>query len=351
MNLNSIQINNFRNVKDVVVNFDDKQHALICGPNMSGKTNTLNAIYWAFTGVDLEGSNDNRANLNKITQDPIRVTLNFDDFTFARICKMEDDKPSVTIEIDGKEAKTIKFGEATLHSKLGLSDIILEQPSGFDIVKFLLNPLYFTQVSTKSLRSFFLWLANIDLNAISEKQNKVVKETLNKFKKVDPYQLGDSISKEIKKCSKIVDQCKGAILLFPSIKEEANNLIKEWSKNLAIAKADEASADKYALCVSKKLNDFYKSKMKIEVCLLEKGVGEDVFADVCYPILPKSKLPFDLGSYAEKTLVAAKFINEVSTTFNIRPLPLLVDNLESLDANTFKSFEELNVAYIGAIVK
>ena len=263
---------------------------------------------------------------------------------------MVDGTPTVSIYIDGNQAKTIKIGEATLHAKLGLSDFILTQPSGFDIVRFLLNPLYFDTISPSALRKFFYKLANLDFEEIAKHQIGAVQRLLKERDIYDPYKLSETLAKDKKSIKATISSCKVARELFPSITKESEDLEKEQNKLLKSTEIDEAIAEKYALSVSKKINFFYEKAMGLKICLLEKGVGDDVFKDVCYPILPKSNLPFDVGSYAEKTFVGTKFINEVCLKWNIRPLPILIDNMESLDENTSKFVNELGVQYIGALV-
>ena len=59
--LQRVIIRNFRNVnfKELLVD----ENYIMRGHNMTGKTNSLNAIHWAYTGVTLDGSADNRANV------------------------------------------------------------------------------------------------------------------------------------------------------------------------------------------------------------------------------------------------------------------------------------------------
>lgn len=349
-NLQRVIIRNFRNVADKEIILLGSN--IISGANMSGKTNTLNAIHWAFTGVTLEGSSDNRANFP--IDDPSAITqvhLDFGSFTFERRCEMVDGTPTMSILVDGFPAKTIKNGEAQLHAKLGLTDIILTQPKDFNIVRFLLDPLYFDTISPSALRKFLYMLSDTDFKELATHQIASVQRLLNEREIYDPYKLGDALAKDKKACKKVIDGCKVARDLFPSITDEANAKEKEQTKLLKSIEADEALAEKYALSVSKHINKYYEKAMGIKVCLLEKGVGEGVFKDVCYPILPKSNLPFHLGSQAEKTYVGMKFINEVCLTWNIKPLPILLDNMESLDEHTQTFVNDLGVQYIGALVK
>lgn len=347
--LQRVLIRNFRNVTQRELELDTD--FIVSGQNMSGKTNTLNAIHWAFTGATLEGSNDNRANF-PINDESSRtsVVLDFGDFTFERYCEMVDYTPTVKIKINGIETPSVKNGEAQLHAKLELSDIILQNPK-FNIVRFLLNPLYFDTLAPKELRKFLYKLADINFQEIADQQNGNVKEVINKYLNNEPYALLDAIDKSKKQIKKSLDIVKGAPQIFPSVTEEAAKKEKELNKSLKTIESDEALADKFALAVSKRINVFFQKAMGIKVCLLEKGVGDDVFKDVCYPILPKSGLPFDVGSYAERSYVGIRFIQEVCLKWNIKPLPILLDNMESLDENTSRLVNELGVQYIGALVK
>lgn len=350
--LERISIRNFRNVpsRDLLVMGNS---CVVDGPNMSGKTNTLNAIHWAFTGKTLEGTSDNRENLTNVDKSeeipPISVKLEFRDFVFERRCEVEDGTPTVSIYVNGVKT-TIKKGEAQLHAMLGLTDTILNTKGSFDIVRFLLNPLYFDALAPKDLRRFFYGLAELDFNAIASQQSMAVFNVVNASEKKDPYELLDDIAKQKKAIKGKIATCKDARALFPSIEKESQDLEKEETKKLKAKESDEALANKYALAVSKRANAYFKKAMGITVCLLEEGVGDDVYKDVCYPILPKSKLPFAQGSYAERTYVGVKFIQEVCLKFNINPLPILIDNMESLDGNMRKLLDNLNAPYIGAIV-
>lgn len=351
-NLSRVIIHNFRNVsfRDITL-LSSFGSNVVSGPNMSGKTNTLNAIHWALTGMDMEGNNDNRLNFPITGESKISVLLDFTDFTFERVCEMVDGTPTVSVYINDEMSATIKIGEANLYNKLGLSDLILQQPKGFSIVRFLLNPLYFETISPSALRKFLYKLSNTDLDEIAEKQTKPVLELLKKRDIVDPYKLGDDVAKEKKAAESKLKTCKDASAMFPQYKDEIDKKAKELAKEISKLESEEALAEKYALSVSKRINKYYENAMGIKICILEKGVGDDVYKDVCYPILPKSNLPFVLGSQAEKTYVGLKFINEVCLTWNIKPLVVLLDNMESLDESTTKYVNNLGIQYMGALVR
>lgn len=345
--LERVEIHNFRNVRCKYLDFNVKN--IISGKNMTGKTNTLNAIHWAFTGVTLDGSNDNRANFPLDGDQTTSVKLYFGDFIFQRVCEMEGGKPTITIYIDGDKAPTIKNGEARLHSKLGLSDFVLNYPK-FDIIRFLLNPLFFDTLAPKDMRKFLYALSETSFESIKATQSQRVKDVVDSYLTNEPYALLETIDKKKKAIKKALTTCKEARDLFPSIAVESKQLEKDLNEKAARVETEEVLAQKYALAISKKVNAFYQKAMGIKICLLEEGVGDDVYKDVCYPILPKSELPFKVGSYAERAYVGMRFIQEVCLKWNIKPLPILLDNMESLDSNTEFFVDSLGVQYIGAKV-
>ena len=350
--LKEVLIHNFRNVESSHLVFNGN-NIIVAGKNMIGKTNTLNAIHWAFTGVTMDGSADNRVNFRESenkTAEEFSVTLTFDTFDFTRVCKMEDGKPTVTIYIGTEKAASIKKGEATIHYNLGLTDMILKEGK-IDIVRFLLNPLYFDTVPAKDLRKFFYSLSNISFSSMMEDEPKMVLKVIEKYNKTDPYELADKIGSEKKAVKADIATCKAAAKLFPNIKADAEKLQAKKEKELKTIEGHESLCERYALDMSRVINEYYSLAMGIQVCLLEKGAGDDVFKDVCYPLLPKDGRPFALGSYAERSLVGMMFINEVCKKWKINPLPILLDNMESLDDTTTHYVESLGVQYIGALVK
>lgn len=357
MKLKEVKIHNFRNIDHKVLEVDE--HAtIISGENMSGKTNTLNAIHWAFTGKTLDGSNDNRANFpidcGGLTAYYVEVL--FDTFGFARVCEMVNGTPTVSIHINGEVQKTVKVGEAQLHKALGLTDFVLTQPRGFDIIQFLLNPLYFEKVAPKSLRQFFYKLCDVDFEKVANKQNKTVYEAIQCYGKTDPYELLEIVAKEKAKVKKVITWCDDTFKIAPEIDKGLVQIrLEKANKELKLIENQEALLQKYALAVSKEVNKYYQKAMDIKVCLLEPGVGDDVFLDVCYPILPVSNLPFSQGSYAEKTRIAVSFVSLIAAKYNIPTLPLLIDNYESLDEFSktalYNFIEAYSAQYIAAKVQ
>lgn len=357
MKINAININNFRNVSRLYVTMHGGYH-VIYGPNMSGKTNTLNAIHWAITGKDMEGHNDDRANIPTVPDwtREMSVEIEFDSFKLKRVLDITKDKPSQLIYINNAKADTLRQGQAIIYNKLGLTDIILTQPKGFEIVSFLLNPLYFKTVAPSTLRKFFYKMADIDIDALYAKQKKTVAAAIDKYKidDVDPYILLDSVAKSKKDFKKVLDSIK---VIKPLLTNpvELDEIEKKTTSDLAIVESDETLIGLYAQNVSGLVEKFYSKQMDIHICLREEGATEGVVKDVCYPILPESGLPFDRGSYAERTFVGVRFIATFLQLFNLLPLPILIDNMESLDSHTTKLLNELatknDIQYIGAFVE
>ena len=59
MKLQKVIIDNFRNINHA--EYDLQRVNLFTGPNMTGKTNTILAIYWAITGFLIDGSSDDES--------------------------------------------------------------------------------------------------------------------------------------------------------------------------------------------------------------------------------------------------------------------------------------------------
>lgn len=81
MKLKHIAISNFRNIKKAEYDLSDRN--IFIGPNYTGKTNTLLAIYWLLTGYLLDGSSDDASHKPNMSDEDrkqmVCVQLTFDD--------------------------------------------------------------------------------------------------------------------------------------------------------------------------------------------------------------------------------------------------------------------------------
>lgn len=346
MKVKSIKINSFRNIENCEIT-PEKNAFIISGHNGTGKTNRLNAIHWCLTGSDMEGSNDDRANIptSKLKTEGVvlDVTIKFDTFMVQRVSELDaNNNLTQKLIINDDPFTTLKKSEAVLNQKLGLLDCILKQPKGFDIKKFLINPLYIETLAPSTFRKFICQYAEVDMPAIALK-NKSRAELTTKYGSADPLVIADKVAKE-KKTLKAEKESLEKVKKFLNdnypetapkfILDDITAKLTENAQHSALITTDEVVLEKYARAVSDKVEDYFNKRLGIKICLLEKGVGEDVFKDVCYPLLPDSKLPFAQGSTAEKLMVAWSFVKDFANKNGITIPLILIDEAENMDEKT-----------------
>lgn len=165
MRLQSIEINNFRNIDHAEYQLD--RINLWTGPNQTGKTNTILAVYWALSDFLMDGSS-NYASFKPI-EDPkaeVSVELCFDTFTLKKTfaekwtktrgsdeLKMEGH--TTTYWIDGVKLKISEAKKEILRN-LGVNSV---DTGAFDLLRSLIDPYYFWRTCDwKTLRAFIITL-------------------------------------------------------------------------------------------------------------------------------------------------------------------------------------------------
>ncbi len=166
MKINTIKLQNFRNIPNGIYQFGNR--SFIEAKNFTGKTNLLEAIYYAITDYCLDGSS--ALSVFKPVDNPkaeVSVELDFDNgFNFKK-CVIEnwvktrgadEEKLSghdVIFYVNGIKQKTKKEALNSLKVELGIDKF--ETESSIDILRALTNPLYlFEQVNHKDLRRFIV---------------------------------------------------------------------------------------------------------------------------------------------------------------------------------------------------
>lgn len=164
LNLNTVIINNFRNIEHA--KYDLEKLNIFYGPNTKGKTNTILAIYWALNDYLIDGSSDYASFKPHHQKDAeVSVELIFDSFTFKKTYQenwvKKRGSSEVTLEghnteyyVDGVKY-AVNEGKKQLLEKLGLSDIRIK--SKIDITRAVTDPYYLAQnVAWKDLRAFII---------------------------------------------------------------------------------------------------------------------------------------------------------------------------------------------------
>jgi len=347
MKIKVVSIIAFRNVEDTY--FNAKKLNLITGNNMRGKTNTLNAIMWCLTGVDLNGSNDNSLNIPKGKKEA-HVRLELDSGVIERIATLNDKGEVNQTIIINDEKLGSKTAESKIDELLGLTEIARFDTQKVKVKRLLLNPLYYRLVAPKDLRN---WLIKVLFNSVKESQiiqqsslsEKIKKNLLNELKDISLAELSSVCTKNIKDLKNSLNEKKliKDYLMSKNI-VAYNNEIAEEEKSLkaSLLKHSELqiAIDEAALELSK----FYSnvlSKRTLDIVLLEKNKDEDSWSEVCYPRII-SNMPIQNGSTAEIIVVSAMFINLIENLTNTKSMPKLIDEGETLDKQMLEMLSESN---------
>lgn len=337
----------FRNVE--CVTFTAKKLNLITGNNMRGKTNTLNAIMWCLTGVDLNGSNDNSLNIPKGKKEA-KVRLELYSGVIERIAVLNDNNEVNTTVIINGEKLGSKTAESKIDELLGISEIARFDTQKVKVKRLLLNPLYYRSVAPKDLRN---WLISVLFGSIKESQiikqsnltEKVKNILLNELKDLSLAELSSVCNKNIKDLKNSLNEKKliKDFLISKNI-VAYNNEITEEEKSLktSLLKYSElqVAVEEAALELSK----FYSnvlSKRTLDIVLLEKNKDEDSWSEVCYPRII-SNMPIQNGSTAEIIVVSVMFVNLIETLTNTKSMTKLIDEGETLDKQMLEMLSESN---------
>ena len=157
INIEKVKIGSFKNIKNT--EFDVSPLGVIFkGKNGIGKSNTLNAIYWCLTGVDLANNSDNSSFVPKSLRNSdglvvdVEVKLNVGKIrrtlTYTKRTLSED------IYINDLKTESSKVGEAEIDKMLGLLEYTFLEYTNKDFVmrRFALNPQYIFTLTPKAIR-------------------------------------------------------------------------------------------------------------------------------------------------------------------------------------------------------
>lgn len=161
MKLREVVISNFRNIG--FAGYELGKINVFTGPNRQGKTNTIEAVYWALADYLLDGSSDFVSlKPHNNSKEVVSVELIFDTFTFKKTyCeKWTKTRGSNEVLMTGHDTEyfiddvkyNVSEGKKMLLEKLGLSDV--KTNSKIDIVRSILDPYYLAHnVPWKDLRA------------------------------------------------------------------------------------------------------------------------------------------------------------------------------------------------------
>lgn len=251
MKIEHVKIENFRSISHV--EYDLRRVNLFTGPNQTGKTNTIQAIFWALTDIMLDGSSDFES--IKPLYDTSRkalVELAFD--TGLTLQKTYAEK---WVKTKGSEEKTMTGHETTYMingiktgvtaARKQLRDIFLAgQPEKgkFDLLRALIDPLYCgAKCDWKIFREFIIDLCG-DVSpddvvasdpALSPVMNRIRTDGYDTSKTMKYYK------QVVAKCRKEIDEDSAKVEALQSISKPSDDDIN--AARIALQDIDRAITD------------------------------------------------------------------------------------------------------------
>lgn len=223
MNIKKVIIDNFRNIKHA--EYDLKQMNILAGPNGTGKSNTLLAIYWLLNDYLLDGSSDDASNkpIDRDQKTKTSVELIFEDGWNIKKDYWENwVKKQATKEIimEGNltqyyirdDKVNIKEARQQLAERLGLN--VNTTTSNFNLSLALSDPNYIGgRVDQSILRSFIIDLVGDVKNDdvyLTDSIFENIKPLITKYDD-DPSLVIKALKKKIKACKVEAESKEGAV--------------------------------------------------------------------------------------------------------------------------------------------
>lgn len=215
MVINSLELSNFRNYKNLHMEFD-KGTNILYGDNAQGKTNVLEAIFLSATTKSHKSSKDTDIINFEEEEAHIRTFLEKDDIETRVDMHLRKSK-SKGIAVDG-----VKIKKAT--EILGILNVIFFSPEDLSIIKNGPSERRrFVDMELCQLDSFYLYNLN-NYNKIINQRNKLLKDISFNPSLKDTLNIWDSQAASYG--SKIIERRK----LFV---EQLNDIIFDIHKNLS----------------------------------------------------------------------------------------------------------------------
>jgi len=242
MKLNQVLINNFRNISSA--SYDLAKVNVFTGPNRQGKTNTIEAIYWALADYLIDGSSDITSfKPHHNTKEIVSVELVFEEFKLKKTyCeKWTKTRGSNEVTMTGHDTEyfiddvkyNVSEGKKMFMDKLGFSDF--NSKSKIDIVRAILDPYYLAyNTPWKDLRAFIIDLVGDvdDLTVLnSSDKYSIIKEDLIKYK-FDLPTLTKFYKQLIKNSSDEVEKNQNIIVGYKAISDVESNELKQALKSI-----------------------------------------------------------------------------------------------------------------------
>lgn len=242
MRLNRVTIDNFRNIKHA--SYDLEKQNIFTGPNKTGKSNSVLAIYWVLSDYLIDGSSDFASfkpaeNLSA----EVSVELEFEHFKIKKVFTENWVKTRGTgnVTMQGHitdyyidDVKTsVTEAKAKLKEYLGV-DLKLKT-SKFDLLRAIIDPYYIgSQCEWKTLRGFIIELIGDvlpeDIFSEDPSLNMIKAELIHEKYDTDKIQLRNK--QKLTKLKQTIAEQEGSIKGLEQIKDVNASKIDKTRKEI-----------------------------------------------------------------------------------------------------------------------
>jgi len=315
MIIKSLELTNYRNYKDLFIEFD-KGTNILFGDNAQGKTNILEAIFLSSTTKSHKGSKD-------------REVINFDneEAHIKSIIEKDGIENRIDMHLRASKSKVIAIDGTKIKKAselLGLSNVVLFSPEDLNIIKS--GPgerRRFADIELCQLDSFYLYnLSNY--NKIINQRNKLLKDIY--FNPDLKETLGIWDSQLISYGSKIIERRKSFTEQIGEILQEYHSKLSGGREKIEIIYDPNVSINDYDSSMNCSRNKDISAKMTTI------GPHRDDFIFLINRIDVRK-----YGSQGQQRTVALALklseIELVKKTVKNNPILLLDDVLSELDSN------------------
>ena len=354
MQIKKVIIKNFRNIKNAEYTLQTLN--TFKGPNATGKTNTILAIYWALADCLFDGSND-IASLKPIgnEKEVVSVELIFaDGFKFRKEFKENwvKTRGSDVFTMSGHVTNiyindvktTVTEGKKALLEQLGLADIKCDKK--LDMIQAMINPYYLGNIDWKVLRKFIVDIVGdvndedvIDLNSDYEFIRSLMKKH-NSDTSMMLKEVKQSINLNKIEVNNIENQIKG----LESIADVS-------AEDLSAAKSNISRID--AMISSVKQGNGSNMKVQMlqqQISDLIHSQNEIKIRDQKLVIDTNAKYQDELNKLAEEGKVIKQQLDELEAkettlTSELNTLKNQLDNKQIELSGSQKRLDELRIQY------
>lgn len=304
MKIKKVTIDNFRNIEHAEYELYDMN--IFSGPNGTGKSNTILAIYWVLNDYLMDGTSDDISNKPFVREKDTKTSVELE---FSDGWKIRKEYWENWVKKRGQNEKTmegnltqyyirgdkvtVKEARQELIKRLGLD--VQNTTKGFNLSLALSDPIYIGErVDQNVLRSFI-----IDL--VGDVKNDDVFETDDIFEKIrpllneydgDPSLVIKTLKKKIKSCKDDISGKEKAVEVLKKTKD-----VSEDDFNNAKSKIYQIE-DKIAVYRNQKVTSINNevSRLEKEISNIKLKLSESIASDNDY----MSNANFQLNRKIEK---------------------------------------------------